>query len=589
MSTPSLSASVRRSRWAARGAAALLGVSAAVAPLAAPAALAAPVERITNFDIRLDLRSDGSLAVTETIRYDFGDQARHGILRTIPVRFHLDATHDRITPLSAVTATADGASVRFDTHVDGGVQYIRIGDPDRTVTGAHTYVIRYTARGVTNAVDGRTELDWNAVGDRWTVPIMAATVAVTAPAPVTRTACAAGAPGGRAACQWSTVGGRVATFRQEGLRAGTGLTVVVAVPAGSVAAAPMVVRRHDPAAAWRVTPAAAAGGLGIAAAGMLAVLLALRSARRRPPAGPQVEPPDGIRPGEAGTLVDGRADTVDVTATIVDLAVRGHLRIRQLPRAEPEDWELARLDGARGDLAWYEQTLMRALFDGRQRVRLSELGGGSAEDLARVRRQLDERMVSRGWYRQSPERTRRRIRGIGVALLAAALGATVALGLLVQAAPLGAGAALACLLLLVLAGRLVAPTGPGRVMLARVEAFRRHLLVSEPAGAELSRYLPYAMVFGMADHWAHRLADLESGDDPGVVAGAGGPSAYWYTGAGTGFHRSFQGFSAATAATVGAVATTPTAAGGATGFTSGTGTSGTSAGGGFGGGGGGSW
>src|SRR5206468_3896370 len=44
-------------------------------------------------------------------------------------------------------------------------------------------------------------------------------------------------------------------------------------------------------------------------------------------------PPDGVRPGQVGTLLDEQANPLDVTATIVDLAVRGYLRIEELPRA----------------------------------------------------------------------------------------------------------------------------------------------------------------------------------------------------------------------------------------------------------------
>ena len=45
-------------------------------------------------------------------------------------------------------------------------------------------------------------------------------------------------------------------------------------------------------------------------------------------------PPDDVRPGQAGTLLDGVANPCDVTATIVDLAVRGYLRIEDHRRTD---------------------------------------------------------------------------------------------------------------------------------------------------------------------------------------------------------------------------------------------------------------
>ena len=55
----------------------------------------------------------------------------------------------------------------------------------------------------------------------------------------------------------------------------------------------------------------------------------------------EFQPPDQIRPAQMGLLLDERADTLDVTATIVDLAVRGYLTITELPK--PHWFSQARL------------------------------------------------------------------------------------------------------------------------------------------------------------------------------------------------------------------------------------------------------
>ena len=48
----------------------------------------------------------------------------------------------------------------------------------------------------------------------------------------------------------------------------------------------------------------------------------------------EFEPPESIRPAQVGLLLDERADTLDVTATIIDLGVRGYLKITELPKTE---------------------------------------------------------------------------------------------------------------------------------------------------------------------------------------------------------------------------------------------------------------
>ena len=75
-------------------------------------------------------------------------------------------------------------------------------------------------------------------------------------------------------------------------------------------------------------------------------------------------------PGQVGTLVDEHANLVDVTATIVDLAVRGWLTITDLDK----DYELtANPTVGKGTLLPYETALMNALFGAGPTVKLSDL------------------------------------------------------------------------------------------------------------------------------------------------------------------------------------------------------------------------
>jgi hypothetical protein len=63
-----------------------------------------------------------------------------------------------------------------------------------------------------------------------------------------------------------------------------------------------------------------------------------------------------------------------VTATIIDLAVRGFLTISEVPGKR--DWLLTRKDGDVAGLLPYERTLFDGLFaNGRQHVEVSELKG----------------------------------------------------------------------------------------------------------------------------------------------------------------------------------------------------------------------
>ncbi|HEY7819367.1 MAG TPA: DUF2207 domain-containing protein, partial [Vicinamibacteria bacterium] len=60
-------------------------------PVLAAAVLALGIEafaiEIERFDVTLRLERDTTIFVTETIEVDFGALERHGIIRTIPVRY----------------------------------------------------------------------------------------------------------------------------------------------------------------------------------------------------------------------------------------------------------------------------------------------------------------------------------------------------------------------------------------------------------------------------------------------------------------------------------------------------------------------
>jgi hypothetical protein len=92
---------------------------------------------------------------------------------------------------------------------------------------------------------------------------------------------------------------------------------------------------------------------------------------------------------------------VDITATIVDLAVRGHLRIRELrppTKSGVSDWELRKLTNGDDRFRTYERTLFDAIFRRGDRVRLSDLKRGLGTALAHVHAELHADVVKRKWY-----------------------------------------------------------------------------------------------------------------------------------------------------------------------------------------------
>ncbi|MGH9267121.1 MAG: DUF2207 domain-containing protein, partial [Acidimicrobiales bacterium] len=426
--SPPISAS-RFSRGAARVlavAAAGLALSAGVAPAAAQAG-----ERITSYAVALEIEASGALVVTERIAYDFGSAQRRGIFRDIPVRLRYDNRHDRLYPLAVLSVDASpGTPDQFVVLREGSIARVRIGDPDRTISGAHSYTIRYRVERALNGFDDHDELYWNAVGAQWAVPIGRATAEVGAPAAVTQVACLSGPAGSTLPCSESSHSGATAAFAHDRLDPYEALTVVVGIPKGVVPEpVPLLEERWSLAQAFSVTPFTVVAGLGLSGLAVAGFSrLAWRTGRDRRARGSPVDvafagegapshrvpmferpqtpvefaPPDGMRPGQVGTLVDEVANPLDATATLVDLAVRGYLRIEEIPKkgwfATP-DWSLTRLRGPDG-LRPYESLLHASLFRGRsdREVKLSELRNTFAARLARVQDALYDDVVRQGWF-----------------------------------------------------------------------------------------------------------------------------------------------------------------------------------------------
>jgi uncharacterized membrane protein YgcG len=596
-----------------------LGLVLAAAPVAA-----AGNERIQSYDVVLRVRASGALQVTETIDYDFGSNRRHGIFRDVLTRVPYDNDRDRLYTLHdvSVTSPTPGTPTGVSRSEDAGVTSLRIGDPDRLVTGRHTYVLRYTVDGALNAFTDHVELFWNVIGDQWDVPIRAGSAFVETPGAVQQVTCFAGPKGSRLPCGSATAVGTRATFSQaKGLPPFNALTVVVGLRAGDVAAAgPVLEERWSLRRSLTPTPLTAAVALLVLGLGVGGVAWLVGSAGRDrrfvgrtpgvlPATGePVIEgrmplvdhepvavafaPPKGLRPGQIGTLLDEQANVLDVTATIVDLAVRGHLRIEEQARAHwfsRHDWVLVRLDAATDDvLLPYEKALYDGLFESGPTVALSQLTKHFAARLAGVQTKLYEDVTAAGWFRGRPDKVRGRWSAAGIVLAIAGGWLTWILGQHLHWAVVGAAITVVGLFLHRMGRRMPARTAKGSAVLAQANGFRQYIHTAEAEqlrfeeGQDIfSRYLPYAIVFGEVDRWVRVFGALAVASPAG--ASRTGPS--WYVGP-TGwdadhFSDSLTGFTSSAASTI--AAATPSSSGG-----SGFGGGGSSGGGG-GGGGGGSW
>jgi Predicted membrane protein (DUF2207) len=580
---------------------------------AAPAgAQSLGAEGIDHITVDLTASRDGTLTVVETIAYDFGVVPKHGIIRVIPDRVRFDKHHDRRYPITVTSVTASaGASAKRSVSQHGADLQIKIGDAKKTVSGPVTYVISYTVRGAFDRFPDHDELTWNAVGTEWSVPVDGVTVQLRAPAPVTRVACETGYTGSRLPCTRSAVaaaGATTADYTQDDLGSNQGVTIVAAMARDSVTNVGPILAKH-----WTTDQGFALTRGTIGGAGALLVILVgglwflvWRVGRDRRYVGGATDavfgnpsgsttrvgvfedhttpveytPPDDLRPGQIGTLVDEVAGPLDVSATIVDLAVRKYLKIEEIPKHHlfgHPDWKLTRLD-KNDPLLRYERLLLDALFAGTDGdVLLSSLKTKFHTSLVSVEGALYDDAVARGWFMVRPDKARAFWHGIALSAIIGGAALTFVLARWTSLGLLGIPVIIGGLVLSACSHAMPRRTPKGTGTTRRVLGFRRFISESERDRARFaeqqqlfSEYLPYAIVFGVVDRWAKTFEGLAA------------PDTSWYSSSTPfnviAFSNSINGFAVSS---VGTMQSTPAGSGGS-GFSGGVG-------GGGGGGGGGSW
>src|SRR6202162_3153972 len=299
-----------------------------IAILALAAPLAAKSWRVSNFQDTITVNPDGSALVNETITLNFVGEW-HGIHRTIPIDYpgpH-GTNYQLFVTITSIT-DENGATLKYDSSTSGAYRDLKIYIPN-AVNATRTVAIAYRVRNGTRFFDGYDEFYWNVTGNDWPVPIDHAAASLHFPASASeslRAQAFTGVYGSTEKNATATVNGSdVECATNNPLPMRGGMTIDVYIPKGVLKAPGRLTRLF-----WFIggNPAVF---LPLAT---LAVMFAVWWYKGRDPdpgmsVAPMYEPPAGISPAECGTLLDDSIHPRDITSTIVDLAVRGFIKIEE--------------------------------------------------------------------------------------------------------------------------------------------------------------------------------------------------------------------------------------------------------------------
>jgi len=479
---------------------------------------------IESFDVMLVVQPNGTLDVTERIVADFSREPHHGIFREIPYAYRRGGTSFKLRiDILSVTDETDRPH-RYQTSRSSGNLHLRIGDPNTFVNHPVTYIVRYRVKRGLLGLDAHDELFWNATGTRWPVRIRRASCEVVLPEAAVespdavRTAAFVGPHGSRAPgpAASRTPAGHLRFDVPSGLGSWSGLTVVVGFPKGHVAAPGAATR-----AGWFLADNAILLVPLIIFAGLwLLWRFAGRDLGTPGSIAVQYEPPDGLTPVEVGTIVDERLNRHDVTATIIDLAIRGHLTIdAPLDGAtvEAAGVRLIRRDKPEDGLKRFEREILKGLFGKEVDVVLDALEAKFYKTLSKVRTQVYSELRRSRYFVGDLRRRRGLWMGAGALCTVFTIFVMFLLLGLNVFAPLSTiiAGVLTAVLFPLFAAFMPRKTAKGRRALEHIKGLEEYLSRAELPTLELAasrahfeKLLPYAMALNLSGVWSRKFADI---------------------------------------------------------------------------------
>ncbi|MFI6027645.1 DUF2207 domain-containing protein [Amycolatopsis magusensis] len=282
-------------------------------------------------EIELRVERDGALTVTEAI------SATEPMTRELPLRQPIGGDQDRVLTVRDVVVEGDG-------HAELTAEAF-------TVELSGTAVVRYTVDGAITASPVGPQVSWP-MAQGWNTELKFVRASLAAPKIPEAVRCVAG-PKPCLAAQIDHVG--LTRFSHRNLAPGQRMMITVELPPGSVPANERLVPSATLGGAFLLTEPVAWAWVALAFlvlcwAGVIVFL------RRWWPSSAS----DGLPPGYAGTLADGRVDAMDAALTVADLRDRGHLTAtdRTLTRTESDE-----------PLREFEQVVLDQVFAPREHKR----------------------------------------------------------------------------------------------------------------------------------------------------------------------------------------------------------------------------
>lgn len=473
----------------------------------------ASAETIKEFNVDITVNKDSSFLVKESIRYDFGENQRHGIERFVPF------SGDQIIQIQFVEDEF-GNKYPERTARTGNQISIRIGDPDRLISGEHTYNIFYLVKNGLRFFDDHDELYWNITGTGWTIPIEESSATIHLPERISnqelKQDCFTGPYGStQKNCFFSMKENADAFFKTNGiLNSGEGLTIALGWKKGLVVP-------PKPLPAW-LKFVMAWWPISVPIFSFLFLFIKWWKSGKDPDLKKtiivQYDPPDKLLPAEVSAIINQRVKPDDFSATIIDFAVRGYLKIKETKTGiifKHADYELEKLRESDG-LNDYEKKVFEKIFALENSVLISKFKTSFYSNFEEFKKTVLEKLTKEKYFISNPGKVRIKYTLIGFAAVVTAVFLIIFISDFIlfswsteRTSSVVIAVVVSAVLFFIFA--LIMPKRTLKGAEARWHAlgFKEYINTAEKYRLQFQekenifeKYLPYAISFGLTKKWA---------------------------------------------------------------------------------------
>ncbi len=503
----------------------LLGKLLAVLFCFLPSVTSAEYFKITKYSVDITVKKDSVLEIREELHVNFTEK-RHGIFRKIPYKYQLSGSTAEMAE-RPFTLGKDYSYDIYDIEVPGETKkvykegrylIIRIGDPDKYVSGYKVYRISYKVYGGINFFSNHAELYWNIIGTEWDVPIENVEAFIFFPTELDITEnelfVFTGAYGARENKAYYSFDGRVLNIKSTApLSPREGISVGVKLPPNYLEKGSLFLNT------WLFMINNAVFLIPVVVFAVFFIIWWLWGRDENYVKMVYFKPPHNVTPAEAGVVIDDIVDNKDLISLIFYWAANGYLEIEEVEDSlalifKKRDYILTKIKDLSEDARPYEHTIFNGLFPiyGVNSCRISTLKNQFYETMSKARAELDRQIEELKLYTTS--RTYAKLFS-GLAIIVGFAGFIT--GVSLKRLDFFLSLALTAFIIFIFARIMPKKTSEGmkvfkildgfKTFVEKVEKSRLNMLLKEDP-AYFDKTLPYAISLGVADKWAEKFNDL---------------------------------------------------------------------------------